>query len=441
MMDDRFFMYSEESEWCWRVKQAGFKVRYNPDIKIMHYGAVSTGQISPWKSVEIARGHILFLRFTRGPVIAWVGTVIMLFGDLLRAVWFLPVTLLNPQHQGARAWRARTVFLLKALISPPRGQTPPKSDASSMKSLAKSLVRSTVHTVLAPIEARMLARQPAAQWPHVFILGAPRSGTSLFYELMVTGFKFAYFSNLAHRFYKTPLAASRLGQRLLAPHEAAYKSDYGHISGWAAPNEGGWIWQRWLEDGPWADEHMLSSLPASEIQATLAGMSAISEAPFINKNVMHSNRVRLLDALFPGCLFIEVQRDAKDTARSIIRAQRRDKGPKRNRDEWWSVRPSNAGGDTLIERACRQVTGVAQDIARDCAFVGPDRLLSINYSSLCAKPQNTLADVAHFLGRHNVPAISRSPVPAQFNLHPSKSLTSEEEAHLGECLQIHTKAV
>ena len=128
MMDDRFFMYSEESEWCWRVKQAGLKVRYNPDIRIMHYGAVSTGQTSPWKSVEIAKGHILFLRFTRSPIVAWFGTGIMLIGDLLRAAWFLPAMLISPRHEGARVWRARTAFLLHALFNPPRGQTPPQAN-------------------------------------------------------------------------------------------------------------------------------------------------------------------------------------------------------------------------------------------------------------------------------------------------------------------------
>lgn len=128
MMDDRFFMYSEESEWCWRVRQAGLKVRYNPDIRLMHYGAVSTGQTSPWKSVEIAKGHILFLRFTRGPVIAWLGTCLMAAGDLLRAVWFLPVSLIRPGHKGAQAWRARFAFLIGALVGQPRGQTPPKPD-------------------------------------------------------------------------------------------------------------------------------------------------------------------------------------------------------------------------------------------------------------------------------------------------------------------------
>lgn len=304
-----------------------------------------------------------------------------------------------------------------------------------MKGLAKSLVRGTVHTVLAPMEARMLAGQSGARWPHIFILGPPRSGTSLFYELMVTSFRYAYFSNLAHRFYKTPLAASRLGQRLITTHKAAYQSDYGHISGWAAPNEGGWIWQRWLEDGPWIDERKLPDLPAREIQATLAGMSAISDAPFVNKNVMHSNRIRLLDALFPGCLFIEVHRDAKDTARSIIRAQRRAKGPKQHSDEWWSVRPSNAGGKTMLERACRQVTGVSLDIQRDCSHVGQDRLFTVDYNALCTSPKQMLLRVAGFLESHGVPADLCNPVPEQFAIHMSKPLTPEEEARLDEMLQ------
>jgi len=129
MMDDRFFMYSEESEWCWRVRQAGLKVRYNPDVRLMHYGAVSTGQTSPWKSVEIAKGQILFLRFTRGPVAAWLGTGLMALADLLRAIWFLPLSLIRPNHSGAQAWRARFAFLLGALLRQPKGQTPPQPDA------------------------------------------------------------------------------------------------------------------------------------------------------------------------------------------------------------------------------------------------------------------------------------------------------------------------
>ncbi|WP_171052644.1 sulfotransferase [Ruegeria sediminis] len=306
-----------------------------------------------------------------------------------------------------------------------------------MSNLATSLLRGAVHTVLSPLESRMLARQSAARWPHVFILGAPRSGTSLFYEIMIAGFKFSYFSNFAHRFYQTPLTATMLGQRLVPKHKPEYQSVYGHISGWAAPNEGGWIWRRWLEDGHWIDERGLTGLPVEEIRRTLAGISALADAPFVNKNVMHSNRVRLLDALFPGCLFLEIRRDAKNTARSIIRAQQHNKGPRLDREKWWSVRPSNAGGDTIIERACRQVIGVAQDIERDCAHVGSERYFRIDYENLCVDPWQVLANVEVFLSQNGLSIFpgARDGIPNEFALQPSRPLAPEEELALERMLR------
>ncbi|WP_247078751.1 glycosyltransferase family 2 protein [Pseudohalocynthiibacter sp. F2068] len=128
LMDDRFFMYSEETEWCLRVKQAGYSVRYNPDVQITHYGAVSTGQSSPWKSVEITRSQILFLRISRGPASAMAATVLMLLGELFRGVWLLPSLLRSSKTQKAALWSAKTGFLIKALFNQPKGQKPPPAE-------------------------------------------------------------------------------------------------------------------------------------------------------------------------------------------------------------------------------------------------------------------------------------------------------------------------
>lgn len=124
-MDDRFFMYSEESEWCWRVRQAGYAVHYNPSITITHYGAVSTGGESPWKAVQIARGHILYLRFTRGPLVAWIGTLLMWMGEIMRGLVVLPRILVGRGKETAAIWRARMGVLSRALIRQPKGQTAP----------------------------------------------------------------------------------------------------------------------------------------------------------------------------------------------------------------------------------------------------------------------------------------------------------------------------
>ena len=125
-MDQRFFMYGEESEWCRRITRAGWKVRYNPALQIMHVGGASTDGMSAWKAVEITRGHILFLRFTRGAFIAWVGTLLMVLRDLRGAPWRLAKELLvarAAERNERLAWRARLHFVVRALFRLPMGQS------------------------------------------------------------------------------------------------------------------------------------------------------------------------------------------------------------------------------------------------------------------------------------------------------------------------------
>ncbi|MEJ0020994.1 MAG: glycosyltransferase family 2 protein [Candidatus Doudnabacteria bacterium] len=37
LLDEEFFMYGEDLDWCWRVKEAGFKVVYYPGAEITHF--------------------------------------------------------------------------------------------------------------------------------------------------------------------------------------------------------------------------------------------------------------------------------------------------------------------------------------------------------------------------------------------------------------------
>lgn len=42
MLDERFFMYGEDIDWCYRIKEAGYKVVYNPNLgDVIHYKGAS----------------------------------------------------------------------------------------------------------------------------------------------------------------------------------------------------------------------------------------------------------------------------------------------------------------------------------------------------------------------------------------------------------------
>ncbi len=46
LMDERFFMYYDEVDLCYRIKKTGGKIYFVPDIKIIHYANRSSNQVS-----------------------------------------------------------------------------------------------------------------------------------------------------------------------------------------------------------------------------------------------------------------------------------------------------------------------------------------------------------------------------------------------------------
>lgn len=299
-----------------------------------------------------------------------------------------------------------------------------------MKRFAISVVRSGIHIVLFPLEMVLRAFCSRNCPPPIFIIGAPRSGTSLLYELMVTRYRFAIISNLAHRFYLTPLAASRLGKSWIQAWRGNFESRYGHIAGWGAPNEGGWVWRRWLRDGDWTDGAAFPKRHMSGPRRLVSGLSSIFGAPFLNKNVMHSNRLLLMQRIWPDALYIHVRRDVTDNARSIVRAERKDGGPVPDAENWWSVRPSiaeNYVGSSDVVRAVAQVIGVDADIKRDMQVIGTEYMWVIDYSDMCDDPRRVLEGVAKFLEGRGVNLQRKGEIPARFSPPPSKMLDADDD--------------
>lgn len=62
LLDEEFFMYGEDIDWCYRIKQAGWEIYYYPEAKITHYKGASSRR-KPWKIVyEFHRAMYLFHR-------------------------------------------------------------------------------------------------------------------------------------------------------------------------------------------------------------------------------------------------------------------------------------------------------------------------------------------------------------------------------------------
>jgi GT2 family glycosyltransferase len=67
LFDEDFFMFSEETDWCYRFRQAGWKVLFTPDAEVVHVGGASTRQNWGPMFREQVRGHLRFLAKHHGP--------------------------------------------------------------------------------------------------------------------------------------------------------------------------------------------------------------------------------------------------------------------------------------------------------------------------------------------------------------------------------------
>jgi GT2 family glycosyltransferase len=62
VLDERFYLYQEEVDWCRRARDAGFTVLYVPAARVWHPDTLSRDALSPLVTYYIARNTLLFAR-------------------------------------------------------------------------------------------------------------------------------------------------------------------------------------------------------------------------------------------------------------------------------------------------------------------------------------------------------------------------------------------
>ncbi len=60
LMDEDIFMYGEDIDWCWRIKEAGFTVTYIPDAVVYHYHGASSRLRPVGATINLHRGMHVF---------------------------------------------------------------------------------------------------------------------------------------------------------------------------------------------------------------------------------------------------------------------------------------------------------------------------------------------------------------------------------------------
>jgi len=81
-LDERFFIYCEEIDWCVRIKRAGWQIWCVPEAQVIHHEAQSTGQFREAMFVELFKSRYLLFAKHYGGAYQWAARQIVRLGLL-----------------------------------------------------------------------------------------------------------------------------------------------------------------------------------------------------------------------------------------------------------------------------------------------------------------------------------------------------------------------
>jgi GT2 family glycosyltransferase len=84
LLDEDFFMYSEEVDFCYRLKKAGWQVRFVPDASATHVWGGSARKVQAETLLRLYRSRVLFFRKHYGEMQVLLYKAILLFGGIVR---------------------------------------------------------------------------------------------------------------------------------------------------------------------------------------------------------------------------------------------------------------------------------------------------------------------------------------------------------------------
>lgn len=264
---------------------------------------------------------------------------------------------------------------------------------SALYRAATGMFLQPLDRILEKNERRLLQeKHRASNLPILFVVGAPRSGTTLLYQTLASYLPVTYFTNLSALFPRAPLAASLKFARFLKAKRLDDHSFYGNVAGWAAPNDGFHVWNRWLGADRYRAPQQVSASAAREMRTFFNAWLATFEQPFLNKNNRNTDCVALLASIFDHACFIEVRRHPVYVAQSLLQARQQIQGSKAI--GWGLHSSTSVSGKSHIDEVCEQVFSIEKKLRADKQRVAPERYMEVSYERFCRHPREHVQKIA-----------------------------------------------
>lgn len=90
VLDEDYFMYGEETDFCYRAHEAGWRIMFTPEAEIVHLGGASSKQVRPEMMLQLRGSILLFFKKHRSAPVYWAAcTLVGLFFLLRTPYWYI----------------------------------------------------------------------------------------------------------------------------------------------------------------------------------------------------------------------------------------------------------------------------------------------------------------------------------------------------------------
>ncbi|MGD8805724.1 MAG: sulfotransferase [Chloroflexota bacterium] len=272
-----------------------------------------------------------------------------------------------------------------------------------LSKLRRGTLANRALTKLAPLElvwSRKYLKMPIDR--PIFIVGAPRSGTSILYQILYQHPDLAHFTQASDLFPECPILANRFfrvtGLSQLRPTSIAFR-------GWAAHGymfaEGYNTWRYFAKHNSVLEAHDVTHEQRSFYRQLLQKhLFLFRRSRFINKSPFNSLRLTYLNEIFPNALFIHIHRDGRAVARSTLEMRRKYGGPRFPFGPMPPKWSENEFKEPIV--ACGlQWKLILEYIDKAISSISPERVFTVSYEAFCEYPVETIRQVLLFCGLAN----------------------------------------
>jgi GT2 family glycosyltransferase len=116
-MDEQYFMYAEETDWCYRFKRAGWKMLFTPSAEIIHLGGQSSKQRKPQMQMQLRAGVLLFIKKHKNTACYISACILTIFFFGIRVPYWLMKSLFSNDRKNC--WQTTKTYCqasIKALL-------------------------------------------------------------------------------------------------------------------------------------------------------------------------------------------------------------------------------------------------------------------------------------------------------------------------------------